>query len=234
MNIQNHEIKRKKLRFYQSIQINVAPWSCDIWNLESLFQWVLYLIMVQIFYLHYLCSQKMKRIDFTYGVISLTIFLLSPLIFDVFGNLDSQTLVVAIGKDSFNEKPIKFVYPSVTYGLIVFIFCNSLLLLFVSCDISMGKMTRFQILSSVFLAPLSYVSGSMHSTVRKHDRKIIRWCYGSSELDTNFLSCVFSCEVYSIFSVVCDSKVQVFETTNVFAYNSDSFIYNNICHLYSM
>lgn len=101
--------------------------------------------MVQIFYLHYLCSQKMKRIDFTYGVISLTIFLLSPLIFDVFGNLDSQTLVVAIGKDSFNEKPIKFVYPSVTYGLIVFIFCNSLLLLFVSCDISMGKMTRFQI-----------------------------------------------------------------------------------------
>lgn len=89
--------------------------------------------------------QKMKRIDFTYGVISLTIFLLSPLIFDVFGNLDSHTLVVAIGKDSFNEKPITFVYPSVTYGLIVFIFCNSLLLLFVGCDISMGKMTKFQI-----------------------------------------------------------------------------------------
>lgn len=101
--------------------------------------------MVQIFYLHYLCSQKMKRIDFTYGVISLTIFLLSPLIFDVFGNLDSQTVVVAIGKYSFNEKPIKFVYPSVTHGLIVFTFCNSLFLLFVSCDISMGKMTRFQI-----------------------------------------------------------------------------------------
>lgn len=101
--------------------------------------------MVQIFYLHYLCSQKIKRIDFTYGVISLTIFLLSPLIFDIFGNLDSQTLVVIIGKDSFNEKPIIFVHAFVNYGMIVFIFCNSLLLLFVGCDFSMGKMTRFQI-----------------------------------------------------------------------------------------
>lgn len=87
----------------------------------------------------------MARIDFLYGVIFLIIIQLSPLFFYVFGYLDAQRYVHVYHKDAFYEHSTELVPVYTNYKIILFLLCEIVALLFVNCNISMGRVSRFQI-----------------------------------------------------------------------------------------
>lgn len=79
---------------------------------------------------------KMKRIDFMYGVITLTVFLLLPILLHVYGYLDQQTYLSDIHSNSFYENSteaifvyLHYKYVLVALGVILFTMCLSLIFL---------------------------------------------------------------------------------------------------------
>lgn len=63
---------------------------------------------------------KMKRIDFMYGVITLTAFLLLPIYLKIYGYLDQPTFISDIHKNSFYENSMEAI---LVYSRALQIFC---------------------------------------------------------------------------------------------------------------
>lgn len=118
---------------------------------------------------------KMKRIDFRYGVVSLTIFLFLPIFFQVYGFFDVQKYRSVTSDNSFYEKLIR-TYPC------LYVLQNTFVLYFhiFDCSISWSdicfvKRKGFDkvsdsMLPSLFSLSLYGVSYSIRSKIRQYQR----------------------------------------------------------------
>lgn len=87
----------------------------------------------------------MARIDFLYCLKFLITIQLFPFFFYVFGYLDAQRYLHLYHKDSFYEHSTELVPVYTNYKIILFLLCEIVALLFVHCNTSMGRVSRFQI-----------------------------------------------------------------------------------------
>lgn len=90
---------------------------------------------------------KMKRIDFMYGVITLTAFLLLPIFLKIYGYLDQPTYVSDIHKNSFYENSMETILVYSHYKYFVFAIYGILLIMCLSLILSsfMNRIARYQI-----------------------------------------------------------------------------------------
>lgn len=90
---------------------------------------------------------KMKRIDFMYGVITLTAFLLLPIYLKIYGYLDQPTFISDIHKNSFYENSMEAFLVYSHYKYFVFAIYGILLIMCLSLIMSsfMNRIARYQI-----------------------------------------------------------------------------------------
>lgn len=90
---------------------------------------------------------KMKRIDFMYGVITLTAFLLLPIYLKIYGYLDQPTFISDIHKNSFYENSMEAILVYSHYKYFVFAIYGILLIMCLSLILSsfMNRIARYQI-----------------------------------------------------------------------------------------
>lgn len=93
---------------------------------------------------------KMKRVDFLYGVVLLSVDLLLLLFVQVYGYLDAQTHVLVTSKSSFYEFltepiPVYTYYRLLIYILYIYKYISLFLLVCFLWNSSMRRITRFQL-----------------------------------------------------------------------------------------
>lgn len=91
---------------------------------------------------------KMKRIDFLYGVVSITIFLFLPIFFQVYGFLDVQKYRSVTSDNSFYENSSEPILAYTYYRTLLFYIFTFLIVLLVGLIYVSSKekdLTRFQI-----------------------------------------------------------------------------------------
>lgn len=115
---------------------------------------------------------KMKRIDFLYGVVSITIFLFLPIFFQVYGFLDVQKYRSVTSDNSYYENSSEPILAYTYYRTLLFYIFTFLIVLLVGLIYVSSKekdLTRFQIQC---YRPLSLygVSYSIRSKIRQYER----------------------------------------------------------------
>lgn len=172
---------------------------------------------------------KMKRMDFKYGVITLTACLLLPIFLHIYGYLDQLTFVSDIHKNSFYENSTEVSLEYLHYKLVLYAIYVILVFVCYSLILSsfVNRIERYQI--QCYRLCLCY---SNCFKIHQHDGHRIWWHYGCNGLGMFVPGNVFSFSVYLIiFSVYC-TKIQVLGVSFVCANNSDSFFNDRIPFLY--
>lgn len=173
---------------------------------------------------------EMKRVDFLYGVIFLSIVLLLSLLLQVYGYLDAQTYVLVTAKNSFygfstEPIPVYTYFRSLLYYMYgyLFIYFFSMWFFYETYDKVPNATLPF-----VFSVSLHGLFNSMRSKIRLHDGQHFGWYHGSSGVETNRFDHFLNSSVDILFPAVWVPKIHVLETCVVHICNSDPCTDGNI------